>query len=68
MLSSGDQTNDLVRKIYFAMLSITLAFNFNLLNKFFLQVDRKFLVHRVHQKFAFLTRLTAYTWIQNISW
>ena len=68
MLSSGDQTNDLVRKIYFAMLSITLALNFNLLTKFFLQVERKFLVQRVHQKFAFLTRLTAYTWIQNISW
>ena len=43
------------------------GFEFQLVDQIFLQVVRKFLVQSVHQKFAFLTHLTAYTWIQNIS-
>ena len=53
-------TKDIVCKIYFGMLSITLVLKFNLETELFLQVKRTFLLRCVHQKLAFLTHLIAY--------
>ena len=41
MLSSGDQTKDLLRKTYFGMLSTTLVLDFNLSTQFFYAVYTK---------------------------
>ena len=60
MLSSGGRNKDLVRKICFGLVSITVVLKFNLSIELFLQVERTFLVRRVHQKLAFLTYLIAY--------
>ena len=59
-VSAGGRTKDTVCKIYFGILSITLVLKFNLSTEFFLEVERTFLVRRVHQKLAFLTHLSAY--------
>ena len=50
MLSSGGRTKDPVRKTHFGILSTTLVLKFNLSTEFFLQVERTFLVRRIHQK------------------
>ena len=42
MLSSGDQTKDLLRKTYFGILSTTLVLNFNLSTKFFCKSKEQF--------------------------
>ena len=59
MLSSGDQTKDLLRKTYFVNVIYNFGFKFQ-------PVD-PVLLRRVHQKLNFLTHLIAYAWIQNIS-
>ena len=53
MLSSGGRTKDLVRKIFFGLLSITFVLKFNLSIEFFLHVERTFLVRRVNQNLVF---------------
>ena len=58
---------NIVSKIYFGILSITLILKFNLSTKFFLQVERTILVRRVQQKLSFLTHFIPYAWLQNIS-
>ena len=62
-VTSSAWIKNIVRKIYFGILSITLVLKFNLSTEFFLQVDRTFLVRRVQQKFSFLTHFIAYTWL-----
>ena len=42
MLSSGDQTKDLLRKTYFGILSTTLVLNFNLSTKSFCKSKEQF--------------------------
>ena len=66
-VTSSAWIKNIVCKIYFGILSITLILKFNLSTEFFLQVERTFLVHRVQQKLSFLTHFIAYAWLQNIS-
>ena len=66
-VTSSAWIKNIVCKIYFGILSITLILKFNLSTEFFLQVERTFLVCRVQQKLSFLTHFIAYAWLQNIS-
>ena len=66
-VTSSARIKNIVCKIYFGILSITLILKFNLSTEFFLQVERTFLVCRVQQKLSFLTHFIAYAWLQNIS-
>ena len=67
-VTSSAWIKNIVCKIYFGILSITLILKFNLSTEFFLQVERTFLVRRVQQKLSFLTHFIAYAWLfQNIS-
>ena len=59
-VTSSAWIKNIVRKIYFGILSITLILKFNLSTEFFLQVERTFLVRRVQQKLSFLTHFIAY--------
>ena len=59
-VTSSAWIKNIVRKIYFGILSITLVLKFNLSTEFFLQVERTFLVCHVQQKFSFLTHFIAY--------
>ena len=66
-VTSSAWIKNIVCKIYFGILSITLILKFNLSTEFFLQVERTFLVCRVQQKLSFWTHFIAYAWLQNIS-
>ena len=66
-VTSSAWIKNIVCKIYFGILSITLILKFNLSTEFFLQVERTFLVRRAQQKLSFLTHFIAYAWLQNIS-
>ena len=66
-VTSSAWIKNIVCKIYFGILSITLILKFNLSTEFFLQVERTFLVRRVQQKLSSLTHFIAYAWLQNIS-
>ena len=66
-VTSSAWIKNIVCKIYFGILSITLILKFNLSTEFFLQVERTFLVSLVQQKLSFLTHFIAYAWLQNIS-
>ena len=66
-VTSSAWIKNIVCKIYFRILSITLILKFNLSTEFFLQVERTFLVRHVQQKLSFLTHFIAYAWLQNIS-
>ena len=66
-VTSSAWIKNIVCKIYFGILSITLILKFNLSTEFFLQVERTFLVCRVQQKLSFLTHFISYAWLQNIS-
>ena len=66
-VTSSAWIKNIVCKIYFRILSITLILKFNLSTEFFLQVERTFLVRRAQQKLSFLTHFIAYAWLQNIS-
>ena len=59
-VTSSAWIKNIVCKIYFGILSITLILKFNLSTEFFLQVERTFLVCRVQQKLSFLTHFIAY--------
>ena len=59
-VTSSAWIKNIVCKIYFGILSITLILKFNLSTEFFLQVERTFLVHRVQQKLSFLTHFITY--------
>ena len=66
-VTSSAWIKNIVCKIYFGILSITLILKFNLSTEFFLQVERTFLVCRVQQKLSLWTHFIAYAWLQNIS-
>ena len=59
-VTSSAWIKNIVCKIYFGILSITLILKFNLSTEFFLQVERTFLVRCVQQKLSFLTHFIAY--------
>ena len=57
VLSSGGRTKDLVRKIYFGIISKTLVLKFNPSTELFLQFERTFLFTPCTPKINFLTAL-----------
>ena len=59
-VTSSARIKNVVCKIYFRILSITLILKFNLSTEFVLQVETTFLVRRVQQKLSFLTHFIAY--------
>ena len=59
-VTSSAWIKNIVRKIYFGILSITLVLKFNLSTELFLQVERTLLVRRVQQKLSFSTHFIAY--------
>ena len=66
-VTSSAWIKNIVCKIYFGILSITLILKFNLSTEFFCKLKEHFLYAVYKQKLSFLTHFIAYPWLQNIS-